>query len=455
MPGNLAFNELESLVKNGAVDTVISAFPDMQGRLVGKRFHASHFMRSAWRETHCCDYLIATDMEMTPVSGYAASNWKKGYGDYVLKPDLETLRTVPWLEKTVLVLGDLFDHHGHGEIAHSPRAVLKKQVERLKRKGFVGGFACELEFFVFHNAYRELLGKDYRNLQPVSPYIEDYHVFQTTKEEPFMRKLRNALYEAGIPVENTKGEAGVGQAEINFRHSDPLDTADNATIVKNAAKEIAWSMDMSVTFMAKWNSRDAGSSGHIHQSLQTSTGKPVFFAPENRYGMSKTMERYLAGLLQHADETTCFLAPYVNSYKRFVKNVFAPVQAIWSADNRTAGYRVIGGDTENVRIECRIGGSDINPYLAFAGQIAAGLAGIDDELELEPETRGNAYENEAVRKIPGTLALAADRLEKSRMLREALGTEVVDHYVRAARWEQEEFEVAVTDYELRRGFERA
>ncbi len=455
MPGNLTLEALKQQVAAGEIDTVITAIPDMQGRLMGKRFQAEFFLESAWQETHCCNYLIATDLEMYTVDGYRSTSWEAGYGDYTMRPDLATLRRLPWLEGTALVLCDLLDHHTHALVPHAPRSVLKQQIDRLGVLGLESAVASELEFFVFRESFEELRDKGYRDMTTISPYNEDYHIFQTTKEEPLMRAIRNGLQGAGVPVENTKGEADPGQAEINVCYSNALEMADNHVLIKNAVKEIAFLNDRAVTFLAKWSHDAAGSSCHIHQSLVSTSGDPVFYDAQAEYGMSEKMRQYLAGLLKHASENTFFLAPYVNSYKRFMAGTFAPTKAIWSLDNRTAGYRVVADGTRNVRIECRVGGSDLNPYLAFAAQIAAGISGIENKLELEKEFRGDAYRARRAREIPGTLAAAVQALKKSSMLRDAMGSDVVDHYVRAAEWELEDFYSKVTDYEVRRGFERA
>ncbi len=455
MPGNLTLETLKEKVASGQIDTVITAIPDMQGRLMGKRFHAQFFLDSAWEETHCCNYLIATDLEMYTVDGYQSTSWSAGYGDYIMKPDMTTLRVLPWLEGTALVLCDLLDHHTHAPVPHSPRAVLKHQVERLRSMGLESAVATELEFFVFRESFEELRDKGYRDMTTISSYNEDYHIFQTTKEESLMRAIRNGLQGAGVRVENTKGEADPGQAEINVCYSDALEMADNHCLVKNAVKEIAFLNNRAVTFLAKWSHDAAGSSSHIHQSLVSTEGEAVFYDPNAEYGMSEMMRQYLAGLLKHASENTFFLAPYVNSYKRFMAGTFAPTKAIWSLDNRTAGYRVVADGTRNVRVECRVGGSDLNPYLAIAAQIAAGIAGIENRLELEKEFKGDAYQARKAREIPSTLAQATQALKKSAMLRDAMGADVIDHYVRNAEWELEDFYSKVTDYEVRRGFERA
>lgn len=454
MPGNLTLDDLKSRVASGAIDTVVAAQTDMQGRLVGKRFQAEYFIDSAWRETHACNYLLATDMEMNTVEGFQATSWAAGYGDYVMKPDISTLREVPWLDGTALVLCDVLDHHGGAPVPHSPRAVLQRQLARLDAMGWTAMVATELEFFMFRESFEELRDQGYRAITPFSPYNEDYHIFQTTKEEDVMRAIRTGLQGAGVPVENTKGEADAGQAEINVRYTDALNMADAHVITKNAVKEIAWSKGRAVTFMAKWSHAAAGSSSHIHQSLLAKDGSPAFHDPAAAHGMSSVMRHYLAGLLAHASDLTFFLAPYVNSYKRFSAATFAPTKAIWSVDNRTAGYRIAASDSAAVRIECRVGGADLNPYLAIAAQLAAGMAGIEHKLELEPAFTGNAYKAARARSIPPTLRAATAALRRSKMLRAAFGDDVIDHYVHAAEWEQQDFDRAVTDYEVARGFER-
>ena len=456
MPGLLTLDDLTHACETDEIDTVIMAQVDMQGRLMGKRFHARHFLESGVHETHSCNYLLTVDMEMEPVPGYKSASWAQGYGDYMMKPDLATLRRIPWQPGAALVICDLLDHHGHAEIAISPRAILKRQLARLAERGMTAMMASELEFYLFRQTYEAAHEQGYRGLTPVSPYNEDYHLFQTTKEEVVMRALRNGLYGAGIPVENSKGEAWAGQEEINVKYAGALTAADNHVITKNAVKEIAWANGHAATFMAKYDTEAAGSSCHIHQSLWSADGAtPLFLDAGADHGMSDTMKHYVAGLLAHASELTLFLAPNVNSYKRFVAGTFAPTRAIWSRDNRTAGYRLVGEGSKGIRIENRVGGADLNPYLAFACQIAAGLAGIDGKLELEPEFVGDAYVAEGKRDIPRTLRDATAALDGSAAMRAALGDDVVDHYVHAARWEQKEYDRKVTDWEIFRGFERS
>ena len=454
MAGTMTFEALKAAVAEGRIDTVLACLVDMQGRLMGKRFVAQHFVDSAWEETHCCNYLLATDLEMATPEGYASTSWQAGYGDYVMKPDLGTIRPVPWLEGTAMVLCDILDHHTHQDVAHSPRAILKKQVARAAAMGLTPMMATELEFFLFEGSYEANHKAGYRNLTPVSTYNEDYNILQTTKEEVVMRPLRNHLYAAGIPVENSKGEAEIGQEELNIKYDTALLCADYHTIAKHATKEIAWQNGVSASFLPKWHHAKVGSSSHVHQSLWKD-GKNAFHDPAGEYGMSDLMKSYMAGLIKYAPDVTYFLAPYVNSYKRFMKGTFAPTKTVWSVDNRTAGFRLCGEGTKAVRVECRIGGSDINPYLALATQLAAGLAGIEEGLALRPPTRGDVYEDEKAGKIPESLREAVGTLSGSAMLRAALGDFVVDHYTRCANWELEEFDRIVTDWEIARGFEKA
>lgn len=454
MPGTLSFDDLKSRVSDGTIDTVLVCLVDMQGRLMGKRFHAVNFIENSYKETHCCNYLLATDLEMATPDGYASTSWQSGYGDYVMKPDLDTIRLVPWLEGTAMVLCDVIDHHTHEPITHSPRAVLKKQIARAEAMGLDVMMATELEFFLFEKSFDQIRKEGFRNLEPISGYNEDYHILQTTKEENVMRPIRNHLYAAGLPIENTKGEAESGQEELNIRYDEALKCADHHTIAKHAIKEIAWQNGHAATFLPKWHHDRVGSSSHVHQSIWKD-GEPLFFDQSAELGMSELMKHYMAGLIAYSSDYTYFLAPYVNSYKRFAKGSFAPTKAVWSVDNRTASFRLCGDGTKAIRVECRIGGSDMNPYLAQAAMLAAGLKGIEDKMELAPAAAGDAYGNESAKDVPRTLNAAKGTLKASGFLREAFGDDVVDHYARAAEWEQEEFDRAVTDWEIARGFERA
>ncbi|AZO51067.1 MAG: glutamine synthetase [Mesorhizobium sp.] len=455
MAGNFSFDQLKKAVSNGEIDTVLACIVDMQGRLAGKRFLAQYFVDSAHGETHGCNYLLACDIDMEPVPGYKAASWSKGYGDFVMKPDLATLRRLPWLEKTALVICDVLDHHDHEDLAHSPRAILKKQVKRLKDRGYIGYFASELEFYLFNETYDSARKKHWQGLDSASPYIGDYQIGITTKEEGVMRRLRNEMEAAGIPIENSKGEWGPGQEEINVRYAEALDMADRHVILKNGAKEIADSEGKSISFMAKYNYGLAGNSSHIHNSLWSADGKtPLFFDKSAEWTLSTLGQHWAAGQIKYAKEFTWFLAPYINSYKRFQAGTFAPTKIMWSEDNRTAGFRLCGEGTKGIRMECRIGGADLNPYLAFAALIASGLAGIDEKLELQKPFVGDAYQASRLPEIPKTLRDATETLSKSKMLKQAFGEDVVEHYVHTARWEQFEYDRRITDWELHRGFER-
>ena len=436
MAQRFTFDALKQAAAAGQIDTVIIAFPDMTGQLMGKRFHVDHFIDSAHEEIHGCNYLLANDIEMEPVPGYTAANWSRGYGDFVLKPDMATLKRLAWLPGTALVLADVLDHAARHDVAHAPRAILRKQIERLAALGMKAFVATELEFYLFDESYQALHDRGYRDPKTTGYYIEDYHIFQTTKEEPVMRTIRNALQATGIPIECSKGEWGPGQEELNIRYGEALEIADRHVLIKNGVKEIAHSLGKSVTFMPKWRYDLAGSSSHVHQSLWDPAGtRPLFADPKAEFGMSELMRRYVAGQLAHARELTYFLAPNINSYKRFQAGTFAP--------------------TRGIRIECRIGGSDLNPYLAVAALIAAGLSGIEQKMTLPPPFVGDAYGDRDLREIPKTLREATRTLSESSMLRAAFGSEVVDHYLHAAEWEQAEYDRRITDWELKRGFERS
>jgi glutamine synthetase len=452
MAGNLDLDTLRHEVASGAIDTVLVCMVDMQGRLIGKRVTGHYFLELAAGEVHACDYLLAADLEMEPVPGYQVASWDLGYGDFAIRPDLATLRRIPWLEGTALVLGDVVDHHGH-DLAHSPRGILKRQLARAKGLGFAVFMASELEFYVFDEPFDAARQKRYRELKTAGWYIEDYHIFQTTKEESLIRAIRNHMDAAGIPVEFSKGEWGPGQAELNLRYAEALEMADRHAIYKNGVKEIAFLQGKAVTFMAKWDFALAGSSCHVHTSLcDAKSGEPAFADPSG--GTTPVFNGFLAGQLALARDLTFFLAPYINSYKRFQAASFAPTKAIWSRDNRTAGFRVVGAGP-SLRVECRIPGADANPYLAFAALLAAGLHGIEQGLEPGDPYTGNAYIGADIPEVPKTLREALDCLDKSAPLRAALGDDVIDHYLHCGRWEQFEYDRRVTDHELIRGFERA
>ncbi|HEX2110650.1 MAG TPA: glutamine synthetase family protein [Gaiellaceae bacterium] len=438
--------ELESEVAAGSIDTVVVAFTDMQGRLMGKRVHGEHFLQEelAARGIEACDYLLATEMDMDPVPGYEIASWEEGYGDFVLRPDLSTLRRLPWLDATALVLCDVEWHDGR-PVEPSPRQVLKRQVERARELGFEPMFGSELEFYLFRETYAEAHAKRYLDLTPSVPYILDYHVLATTYDEPLIRQIRNGMHAAGVPVEYSKGEAWPGQHEINFRYADAVTMADRHTVYKNGAKEIAHLNGCSLTFMAKPDAGWIGNSCHIHSSLWRE-GENAFA------GESDVFKRYLAGQIAALGELAIFVAPTVNSYKRYAAGSWAPTTLAWGHDNRTCGFRIVGHGS-SLRTETRIPGGDVNPYLGFAALLAAGLHGIEHELALPPPLEGNAYESDADR-FPGSLRDAIEALERGTIARAALGEAVVDHYLNYARTEQELFDRVVTSYERERMFER-
>jgi len=453
MTGNLDLETLRQHVADGEIDTVLVCMVDMQGRLIGKRVTGHYFLDHVVYEMHACDYLLALDMEMEPVPGYEAASWARGYGDFAIRPDLGTLRRIPWLPGTALVLSDVVDHHGDG-LAHAPRTILKRQLHRARERGYVVKMGSELEFYVFDETFAGAREKDYKDLRTAGWYIEDYHIFQTTKEEPLIRAIRNGMDGAGIPVEFSKGEWGPGQEEINLRYAEALEMADRHAIYKNGVKEIAYLHGKAVTFMAKWRYDLAGNSCHVHSSLWDADDSALFYDETIKGGMSALFRHYLAGQLALARAMTYFFAPYINSYKRFQAGSFAPTKIVWSTDNRTTGFRVIGSGP-SLRVECRIPGADANPYLAFAATVAAGLYGIEQRLDLEPLFEGNAYEDAAVPDVPKTLREALEALDGSAVLRAAFGDDVIDHYLHAGRWEQAEYDRRITDWERTRFFERA
>jgi glutamine synthetase len=442
----LTKEQLGAATKKGEIDTVVVAFTDMQGRLMGKRVDAEYFMESAGHgeAVEGCNYLLAVDMDMDPVPGYAMANWESGYGDFDMVPDFATLRRIPWLEGTALVLSDVAWHDA-SPVKPSPRQVLRAQIERARAMGFEPMFGTELEFYLIKETFAEAHAKNYTDLTPSVPYILDYHVLATTYDEPFIRSVRRGMKEAGIKVESSKGEAWPGQQEINFHFSDALTMADNHVIYKNGIKEMAHQQGCSVTFMAKPDHRWIGSSCHVHSSLWKD-GRNTFD------GESDTFKRYLAGHIACAGEIAIFLAPNINSYKRYAAASWAPTTLAWGHDNRTCGFRIVGHG-QHLRTESRIPGADVNPYLAIAALIAAGLHGIEQKLELGPAFKGNAYESD-VQRFPHALRDAIAALEKGTMARKAFGDDVVDHYLNYARTEQSQFDKVVTGYERERLFER-
>jgi glutamine synthetase len=455
-PGLLTADKLRAEVDAGVVDTVILAFTDMQGRLQGKRLHARYFLDEVLHHgSEGCNYLLAVDVDMNTVSGYAMSSWERGYGDFVLRPDLATLRRVPWQQGTAMLLADLTWLDGEPVVA-SPRQILRHQRDRLAARGWQALVGTELEFIVFRDSYEQAWHKAYRDLVPGNLYNVDYSILGTSRVEPLLQRIRNDMAGAGMAVESAKGECNLGQHEIAFRYDEALATCDNHVIYKNGAKEIAAQQDMAVTFMAKYDERE-GNSCHIHLSFRGLDGEPVMagerLGDADRAGMAELMEHFLAGQLACLREFTLMYAPNVNSYKRFQPGSFAPTAVAWGWDNRTCALRVVGHGP-GLRMENRVPGGDVNPYLATAAAVAAGLYGIDNKLPLEPAVPGNAYALDGVERVPATLREAADLWEGSALAREVFGADVVDHYSNMARVELAAYDAAVTDWERFRGFER-
>jgi glutamine synthetase len=448
--GMLTLEQLRVEVSEGEIDTVVLAFTDMQGRLQGKRLAADYFLDDVvGHAVEGCNYLLAVDVEMNTVDGYAMSSWERGYGDFVLTPDMSTLRRIPWYEATALVLADLGWHDGAPVVA-SPRQILKAQVDRLAERGWQAMVGTELEFIVYSTSYEDAQASGFRTLVPVNQYNVDYSILGTSRIEPLLRKLTNGMAGAGLQVESAKGECNLGQHEIAFRYAEAVTTCDNHSIYKTGSKEIAAADGMSLTFMAKPNARE-GNSCHIHISLRDDDGEPVM-AGDGPYGLSPVGEHFIAGQLAALPEIALCFAPNINSYKRYVPGSFAPTAARWGVDNRTCAMRLVGHGP-SLRIENRVPGGDVNPYLAVSAMIAAGLHGIDHELPLEPALDGNAYDDTGPR-VPHTLRDALEAWQKSELARESFGNEVVEHYANGARVELAAFDAAVTDWELQRGFER-
>jgi glutamine synthetase len=448
--GMLTLEQLRVEVGEGLIDTVVVAFTDMQGRLAGKRLAADFFLDDVVGHfIEGCNYLLAVDVEMNTVDGYAMSSWESGYGDFVLVPDMTTLRRVPWHEATAMVLADLTWHDGAPVVA-SPRQILKAQTDRLAQRGLRALAGTELEFIVYADTYEHAQATGYRALTPVNAYNVDYSILGTARIEPLLRRLRNGMAGAGLQVESAKGECNLGQQEIAFRYADAVTTCDNHSIYKTGSKEIAAQEGMSITFMAKPNARE-GNSCHIHLSVRDKSGQPVM-AGDRPHGLSEFGEHFIAGQLAALSELTLWHAPNINSYKRYVPGSFAPTAIRWGVDNRTCAMRLVGHGP-SLRVENRVPGGDVNPYLAVAAMIAAGLHGVDRELPLEPAVSGNAYADTG-NHVPATLRDALELWRKSELAREAFGNDVVEHYANAARVEIEAFDAAVTDWELRRCFER-
>ncbi|GGN00965.1 glutamine synthetase [Actinoplanes campanulatus] len=443
--------ELDVAVDNGGIDTVLLALTDMQGRLQGKRLHARYFMDEVVSGgSEGCNYLLAVDVDMNTVDGYAMSSWSTGYGDFVMRPDFSTLRRVPWHPGTALVLADLYDVSG-APVPASPRQILRRQLDRLAAHGLSAYAGTELEFVLYRDSYEQASQKNYRDLVPANQYNVDYSLLGTARVEPLLRRIRNDMYGAGLTPESAKGECNFGQHEIAFRYSDALTAADHHVVYKNGAKEIAAQEGMALTFMAKPNERE-GNSCHIHFSLRDENGRSAMLGDGPAH-LSETGQRVLAGLLATMREFSLLFAPNINSYKRYQPGSFAPTALRWGVDNRTCALR-IAGHGQGMRVENRVPGGDVNPYLAIAALVAGALHGIENELSLEDEFTGNAYQDPEAGRVPGTLREATALWADSAVAETAFGPDVVAHYANMGRVELAAYDAAVTDWELRRGFER-
>lgn len=455
MQGKLIVKQLRKKAKQGKIDTVIVAFPDIYGRLIGKRFTADFFLDSAAKHgTHACNYLLTADMEMEPLPGFDFANWEKGYGDFHLQPDFSTLRRAAWLKKTALVICDITEGEKHRPVSVAPRSILQRQIQKMHRAGYTAFAASELEYYLFENDYRSAHAAGYRDLRPVGWYLEDYHILQGTRTEKFTAAARKYLQKSAVPVETSKGEWGLGQHEINVRYADIGESADRHLVFKQCVKETAMAQNLSVTFMAKYKADGAGSSCHIHLSLHRD-GKNAFVG-DKKFGnlrASETFGYFLGGCLKYAAELTPFYAPTVNSYKRYADASWAPTRLAWSADNRTAGFRVVGSG-ESLRIECRIPGADCNPYLAYAALSASGLAGIENKIKVPEMFVGDVYAAKDLPEIPKTLRAANELFKQSKFAKKAFDEEVVKHYAHHFASEQKAYDAAVTDWERERYFER-
>lgn len=455
LKGKLTVQELKKMVKAATIETIVVAFTDHYGRMMGKRFDAEFFLESALKDgTHSCDYLLTTDMEMDPVEGYDFANWELGYGDFHLVPDLATLRIADWLDKTALVICDVKDEKTHKWVDIAPRSILQKQLKLAQSTGFQCFAASELEYYLFENNYRQAHEQHYHDLKPVGWYLEDYHILQGTRTEHFTAAARRHLKNSGVPVENSKGEWGLGQHELNVRYAEILDMADRHTVYKQCLKELADKMGLSVTFMAKYHEDRAGSSCHIHISLWQD-GKNAF-AGKQAFGPvqgSDIFQYFLGGWIANAADVMPFYAPTVNSYKRYVDASWAPTKLAWSYDNRTAGFRVVGSG-KSLRIECRIPGADCNPYLAFAASLACGLDGIKNKIKPPKIFKGDVYAANDLPSVPHSLAEATEKFAHSDFAQRVFGKKVVKHYAHHFRTEQNAYDKAVTDWERKRYFEQ-
>lgn len=459
--------ELRRQVRSGLLDTIVVAFPDPFGRLVGKRFRADFFLDSVVKHgTHGCNYLLTVNLDMDPLDGFKVANWDAGFGDFVFRPDMATLRVLPWQAGAAFVLCDLARKDG-ALVAEAPRSVLRRQLDLLAKEGTTCLCASELEFYLFNQTYHAAHASGYRDLQPSSDYRIDYHLMQPTRDEPLMRAIRNGMCAARVPVESSKGEWGRGQHEINFTCAPPLPMADMHAVFKQGVREIAEQHGKAVTFMAKHTPGDAGSSCHIHMSLWKG-GKNLFWdergtrsaergmkshATRNTQHGSQLFRQFLGGLMKYSPELCLFFGPTINSYKRYQPGSWAPTRMAWAMDNRTTGFRVVGHGG-SFRIENRMPGADANPYLAFAAMLAAGMAGVREGLDCGPEYRGNAYVDPELARLPSSLRDATDLFEKSKLARTAFGDDVVDFYTHHARLEHQAFSDAVTDWEKQRYFEQ-
>jgi glutamine synthetase len=450
--GMLTVDELKSAAGDGTIDTVVTAFTDMQGRLFGKRIQVEYFLDDVvGSEVEGCNYLLALDMEMEPLPGYELANWEDGYGDFGIVPDLTTLRRIPWLDRTALVLCDLANHDG-SPIVQSPRQILIAQYERAREMGYIPFSATELEFYLYKESYAEAHEKDYKDLTPTIPYILDYHVLATTMDEQYLGPIRRGMHEAGIPIEFSKGEAWAGQHEVNTRYADAVTAADRHTIYKNGVKEIAFLNDISASFMAKPSEKDIGSSCHVHTSLVDADSEKSAFVDDSGEE-TDVFRHFIGGQRAHVRELALFVAPSVNSYKRYAAESWAPTSIAWGRDNRTCGFRVVGHGPSR-RVECRIPGADVNPYLCMAALLAAGLDGIEHATDPGPELKGNAYEGDEGDAFPSSLREAVGLWDGSDFAKSAFGEAVHKHYLNYGRSEQRLFDEVVTDYERRRMFER-
>ncbi|MGC5050676.1 glutamine synthetase family protein [Micromonospora sp. DT48] len=448
----LTLEQLRVAVAEGEIDTVALALVDMQGRLQGKRFHAPYFLDQVVAHgSEGCNYLLAVDVDMNTVDGYAMASWDRGYGDFVMKPDFATLRRVPWQPGTAMLLADLKWPDGTGPVVASPRQILRGQLDRLAAHGLTAYAGTELEFVLFRDSYEQAWQRGYRDLTAANQYNVDYSLLGTARVEPLLRRIRNEMAGAGLVPESAKGECNLGQHEIAFRYDEAVACADHHVIYKNGAKEIAAQEGMSITFMAKPNERE-GNSCHIHFSLRDGSGGSAMLG-DGPARLSVTGQRVLAGLLATMRELSLFFAPNINSYKRYQPGSFAPTALRWGTDNRTCALRLVGHG-QGMRVENRVPGADVNPYLAIAALVAGAVHGIENGLELTEECTGNAYDDATAERVPGTLRDALALWESSSVARAAFGAEVVAHYANMARVELAAFDAAVTDWELARGFER-